>query len=52
MYIQTGTPGHKWRPGQRDTRNINDARDTQRESDWDKRNARLEITINKAPGQK
>ena len=26
--LQTGTPGHKWRPGRWDTGNINDDRDT------------------------
>jgi hypothetical protein len=48
--LQTGTSGHKWRPGHRHIGNIND--DTQRESDRDKRNVRLAITINKAPGHK
>ena len=40
--LQTGTPEHKlrpgqkWRPGHRDTGNINDDHDTQREiTDWD-----------------
>ena len=50
--LQTGTSGHKWRPGHRDIGNINDDRDTQRESDRDTRNVRLAITINKAPGHK
>ena len=50
--LQTGTSGHKWRPGHRHIGNINDDRDTQRESDRDTRNVRLAITINKAPGHK
>ena len=50
--LQTGTSGHKWRPGHRDIGNKNDDRDTQRESDRDTKNVRLAITINKAPGHK
>ena len=36
MKLQIGTPGHKWRPGHRDTGNINHDREPQREiTDWD-----------------
>ena len=50
--MTTGTSGHKRRPGHRHIGNINDDRDTQRESDRDTGNDRLAITINKAPGHK
>ena len=51
------TPEHRDTNDDRDTGtsilgNINDDRDTQRESDRDTRNVRLAITINKAPGNK
>ena len=46
------TPGHRDTNDDRDIGNINDDRDTQRESDRDTRNVRLAITINKAPGHK
>ena len=39
-------------PPQQLVGNINDDRDTQRESNRDTRNVRLAITINKAPGNK
>ena len=45
-------PGHRDTNDDRDIGNINDDRDTQRESDRDTRNVRLAITINKAPGHK
>ena len=46
------TPGHQDTNDDRDIGNINDDRDTQRESDRDTRNVRLAITINKASGHK
>ena len=50
---QTGTPGHKWRPGHRDktTKGMPGGTRGYINDDGDTGNGRLAITINKAQGQ-